>query len=278
MTTNKAVSRPRIKRRSRPFRSLLVAVAGALILTGFIVPRANARFLVVYFNFEDGILPTHPNEGGTVDVNADALPGTTGSVDTTNTGGGTQGSTLDLSGLAAGTFTDSTGLLLNRSTTAVAPTNDIDTADPGQALTLLRAGGNQGAQICFTANTAGLTQLSLSFAIDNSGNGYTNVNLTANGTPTTTSGMTLTTSPSQLITFDSSNSTINNYANDGNVTFCLVFTGGQSNGANGQTTIDNIQLTAVPEPSTLMGGLLGAIGLCWQQRRRLIRSLHLRRA
>jgi len=60
----------------------------------------------------------------------------------------------------------------------------------------------------------------------------------------------------------------------------LVFTGGTSMGNNLQTVIDNIQLTGsiVPEPATVAGGLLGVLGLCWFQRRRLIRSVRWRRA
>src|SRR5437773_3107966 len=43
---------PTLRGRSRPFRSLFGAVAGALILTAAFVPRANA-VLIVYYNFED---------------------------------------------------------------------------------------------------------------------------------------------------------------------------------------------------------------------------------
>src|SRR5207253_3282888 len=51
----------------------------------------------------------------------------------------------------------------------------------------------------------------------------------------------------------------------------LEFTGGQSNGVNDQDIIDNIQVngTIVPEPATVGGGLLGVLGLCWHQRRRI---------
>ena len=51
----------------------------------------------------------------------------------------------------------------------------------------------------------------------------------------------------------------------------LHFTNGQSNGNNIQNIIDNIQIngTVVPEPATVAGGLLGVLGLCWFQRRRL---------
>ena len=59
----------------------------------------------------------------------------------------------------------------------------------------------------------------------------------------------------------------------------LKFTGGHSNGTDLQNQIDNIQIngTIVPEPATVAGGLLGVLGLCWFQRRRLIRSVRLRR-
>jgi hypothetical protein len=58
----------------------------------------------------------------------------------------------------------------------------------------------------------------------------------------------------------------------------LQFQGGQSNGTNRQDIIDNIQISGiiVPEPATVTGGLLGVLGLCWHQRRRLIRSVRLR--
>ena len=60
----------------------------------------------------------------------------------------------------------------------------------------------------------------------------------------------------------------------------IVFSAGQSNGNDLQTIIDNIQLngTVIPEPATVAGGVLAAIGLGWYQRRRLVRFLQLRRA
>ena len=249
--------------------SLFGAVAGALLLTAAFVPRANAT-VIVYFNFEDGILPKPPNQTGTVDTAADVIVANGGD----NPGGGIFMSTLTINNTTS--FKDSTGLTTNRTA------GDIDNPTTvGQAVTLFSAGGNQGAEICFTANTTVLTNLSLSFAASSSGNAYTNVDLTINGTSTTLGvGQTLTTGGDQTITFDSGNSSINDAAGVGNVEFCLVFTGGQSNGANGQTVIDNIQLKAdvVPEPATVVGGLLSVCTLCWHQRRRLIRSLCLRGA
>jgi hypothetical protein len=42
-------------------------------------------------------------------------------------------------------------------------------------------------------------------------------------------------------------------------------------GNNAETIIDNVRVdgTIVPEPTTVAGGLLGVLGLCWHQRRRL---------
>jgi hypothetical protein len=56
-----------------------------------------------------------------------------------------------------------------------------------------------------------------------------------------------------------------------NLELRLLFTGGQSNGTDLQFQLDNIQIngTVVPEPATVAGGLLGVLGLCWHQRRRL---------
>jgi hypothetical protein len=60
------------------------------------------------------------------------------------------------------------------------------------------------------------------------------------------------------------------------VQFCFS---GAGNNANGNDTfIDNIQVTAIPEPSTYIGALLGIIGLCWYQRRWFTRLLGLRPA
>ena len=250
-------------------RSLFGAVAGALSLTAAFVPRANAT-VIVYFNFEDGTL------GSTVDFVADVnngLPPPAG-----NLGGGTQASTITPTG---GDFVSDTGLLLNRTV------GDQDTANPGLALTYNHASQNPDPKICFNVNTSFLVDLSLSMAIDNAGNGYNTVKLTYTtnfGEP----GAVTHDGGSQLIP----NATVNKYTfnldptvftGDGSThttQFCLTFSGGQSNGNNRQFVIDNIVLggTEVPEPATVAGGLLAACGLCWHQRRRLVRSLRLRPA
>ncbi len=238
--------------------SLLGALAAALLLTAAFVPQANAT-LIVYFNFEDGTLGS-PG----FDMAADVTPA--------NLGGGTQNSTLTYSG-----NTDSTAAAL-----AIASTNrtaaDSDTT-ANLALQLNHAKNNNGEFLQFSVNTTGLSQFSLSFAVDNNGNGFANAQLSysttgAVNTFTDVGGLlTLTNGPNQTIMTSTFNVTPSATG-----VFRLTFSGATSNGNDRQTVIDNIQLTAVPEPSTVMGALLGACGLCWHQRRRLIRSLRLRGA
>ncbi len=55
--------------------------------------------------------------------------------------------------------------------------------------------------------------------------------------------------------------------------FSVNYTGG-----DGNDIVLMVTAAPVPEPTTIAGGLLGVLGLCWLQRRRLIRCLRLRRA
>ena len=269
-----------------PFRSLLVAVAGALLLTGVFAPQANAT-LIMYFNFEDtpntGVGPGAP-AGSVYDGYADAIPGTPGALDSDNTGGGIQFSKLTV--VTTANVSTAGGLLDNRAT------GDIDPADPvppsfnGHAL-LFNATKDTTATVSFTVNTSFLTDLSLSFVADNNGNGYHTVFLTAsvNGGPDFAVG-----GPAQTLLTGVNTHTFN-IGNGGGVflgsgtlqstVFTLHFTDpGTSEGQDRQTAIDNIQLTAtvVPEPATVAGGLLCVFGLFWHQCRRLVRSPRLRPA
>jgi len=266
---------------SCPFRSLLVAVAGALLLTGVFVPQANAT-LIMYFNFEDD--PGTNGRDPLFDNYADALPGTPGALDSDNTGGGIQFSKLTV--VTTANVSTAGGLLDNR-----AP-GDSDPADPvppsfnGHAL-LFNSTKGTTATVSFTVNTSFLTGLSLSFVSDNNGNGYGTVALTAsvNGGAAFAVG-----GPPQTLATGVTTATFN-IGNGGGVflgsgtpqstVFTLNFTNpGNSSGQDRQTAIDNIQLTAtiLPEPATVAGGLLGLCGLCWHQRRRLVRSPRLQRA
>jgi hypothetical protein len=156
--------------------------------------------------------------------------------------------------------------LLNRTS------GDIDTADPGLALGMRTTPADNGHWIQFGVNATSLSNMSLSFAINTSGNGFNTVafsystdggtNFTPVGSQSITSGHGF-----QIITF-----AVPSGANgNADVIFRLTFDGGTSSGNNLQTVIDNIQLSVVPEPATTVGGILGVLGLCWFQRRRLIR-------
>ena len=122
---------------------------------------------------------------------------------------------------------------------------------------------------------------SISFAVGTNGNGFQQVALQMS----TDGGVTFAAIPGvptqdltalSVITFTIPDGTTINIPN---LVLRLNFLNGQSNGANLQTAIDNLTVngTAVPEPATVAGGLLGVLGLCWQQRRRLIGALRLRR-
>jgi len=116
--------------------------------------------------------------------------------------------------------------------------------------------------------------MSVSFASAGSGNGFQNVQLqfSSNGGLTWTNLSPVTPIPTAVSVI-----TLNNTLCPGctvgvpNLLIRLNFLNGQSNGADLQNLIDNIQVngTAVPEPATVAGGLLGVLGLCWHQRRRL---------
>jgi len=248
--------------RALPFR-LLVPVASALLFTAAFTPRVDA-FVVSYFNFEDpGTLP------GPVDRTPDKTandPGDEGIAG--NPGGGIEPSTTNLtittaSGVGLGT---TPGLTDNRTTNDA----DIVVGNPGSAM-FFNDSAKGDATISFTVNLEFYAGLSLSFANNSNGNGYRNVTLSWSGA--VTGSLPTQTVSSGIITFNLAGQGLDG---DGMtpkfVTFTLTFTNGRSNGNDLQTVIDNIRLdttTIVPEPSTVAGGLLGVIGLCWFQRRRI---------
>jgi hypothetical protein len=238
------------------FRSLLVVTSALLLMTAF-APKANA-IVLIYFNFEDATI------GGPFDPESDDVPPLGD-----NPGGGVQHSTITTNLITTGAIA---GTLINRTP------GDIDTADPGLALGMRTTPADNGHWIQFSFNGTPFSSMSLSFAINTQGNGFDHVqlsysldgvNFTDVGSPVfiPAGGMF------HVITLGVPSAV----DNQPNVTLRLVFTGGTSMGNNLQTIIDNIQLTGVPEPTTVAGGLLGVLGLCWHQRRRLIRSVRLRR-
>jgi len=242
--------------RGSRFRSLFI-VAGALMLLVAFAPRANAD-LIAYYNFEGTPTTGFP-------VNLDSHPPAV-AFPSDNT------MTLTFGG---------------NSLSAVTPglPQNLAAGDPAPNLTALglsRSGANSPAHFDIPLNSSQgfFETMTVSFAINAQGNGFTMANILFS----TNGGGTFTLAFSQVI--PTSGTIIVSGAlpaaanNTPLLTVRIELTGGQSNGANLQNVVDNIQIngTIVPEPATVAGGLLGVLGLCWFQRRRLIRSVRFRRA
>ncbi len=248
--------------RSGGFRPLFGAVASALILAGALTPRADADVLA-YFNFEGNTFTSvpAPGPGGLYPFlqNQTILNSPT---DPFPPGGLT---------LASGV-----GTILNELIPDVPTTNS--------ALDLSGNTNGTANLDCFRfgVNTTGYAQASLSFALASFGNGtqYTQMEVQYS----TNGGASFTVTPEGLVTitrdtlyhlytFD-----ISGASNTANALIEVCFTGSTTNNVLNVTNLDNLQINAVvPEPATVIGGVLGAVGLSWYQRRRLIRSLLPRR-
>jgi hypothetical protein len=149
--------------------------------------------------------------------------------------------------------------------------------DPQPNLTSLgitRSGQNQLYMDIPMFSATGIYNVtSVSFAVGGNGNGYSFASLlvsTNGGATFTQIGATqaVPSGPGTVLTFTlPAGTTINKPT----LILRIAFTGGQSNGNDLQNEFDNVQVngTIVPEPATVAGGLLGVLGLCWFQRRRL---------
>ena len=236
--------------RSLPSRLILI-VAGALMLIAAFAPRANAQ-LIAYFNFEGPPTPPYP-----VNMMSDVPPGFVSTTLITNY------NPADMSA--------TTGLPSN-----VAPGDP----DPNLvAMGLRRTTNNDPANFDIPLFSAqGFFQnMTLTFATNRNGNGFLQVQLffSTNGGATFTAGQ-IALLPNNLTVITLPVPVAANNAP------LLVLRLQFSNGGPGndlQTIVDNIQVngTIVPEPTTIAGGLLGVLGLCWFQRRRLICCVRLRR-
>ena len=238
--------------RSLRFR-LLVILAGALLLAGAFVPRTHAA-PIVYWNFDDS---------GPLVVNMVSDPP------------GAQ--TTTLIGFGVNPYVAPPDL---RSDTPGLDQNSI-TGPSVRGMGLASSGQHTPAEFRFALPNPGIfTGMTLSFAINSAGNGFTNASVAfsttgINGTftifataPIPSGGVLVLSAPVPV------------GANlQPNLAFSIILSGGQSNGNDLQNVVDNILIdgTIVPEPATMATGLLGVLGLCWFQRRRLIGALRLRR-
>jgi hypothetical protein len=309
MNTNNAVLQPPIRRRSRPFRSLLFAVAGALILTAVLAPRANATCLtcpppqtvqetpIVYFDFE----------------NDDSLTDNLPSVPPPGPGGlypllQNQTITKEANSFEGGSAAHFMAVDSNLGTNINALSAPGYTSVPqaldtgGQTLVGVDHGTQVFSKDCFqfSANTTGYTSLCLSFALKGTG-GYTaiQVNYSTNGGATFTNvsssgtrdGVAVGTTTLEIgsqtthhsetfatITNDSAYHLYNFNLNDpalatSSNTIIEICLSGSTNSANANHTyFDNIVVgseTCIPEPTSAISGVLSVVGLCWYQRRRI---------
>jgi hypothetical protein len=241
--------------RSLRFRLLLI-LAGALLLVAALGPNANAQSLIAYYNFEGP-------DTGAFPVNLESHPPAFFS----------SGNVLVTSYPAILTLQVNPGLPQN-----------LFPGDPAPNLTalgLVRSFAQSPATFDIPLfSAAGIfSNMTLSFAINAQGNGFTVANLlySIDGGATYVQFFTTAVPNSGTIVVSSAvPAAANNFPQ---TILRIELTGGQSNGLNLQNVIDNIQVTGtiVPEPATVAGGLLGVLGLCWFQRRRLIRSVRFRR-
>jgi hypothetical protein len=217
---------------------LLAAAAALLMLAGFAAPSANGA-LVTYFNFNDNNLVS------------DAPGLQTSTITTTR---------LTSSFVAGTTLNQASG----------------DLTGAGSALRLT-AGASGAKTFQFTVSTTFFTNLSLSYATRASAIGFISETLTytvisgtnAGFTGTATYTLTSPTTTFQTASFDLSGITQLN--NQTSVSFTIALNPTNPMTVGSFAEFDNIQLngTAVPEPATVVPGVLGVLGLCWHQRRRI---------
>ena len=243
--------------RTLRFRSLLV-LAGAFALLAAFAPRSNAA-LIAYFNFEDAANGANPD----FTSEADQGLGIATTI-TTNYGLASMGTIADFTGG------------LNR------VAGDVDNPPNGlHSMGLRRTTNNDPANfdIPLLSSQGFFQNMTVTFATNRNGNGFANVQLfySIDGGANFTAVGVSTLLPTGLIVV-----TLPVPAAANNAPLLVLriqFTNGGP-GNDLQTMVDNIQIngTIVPEPATIAGGLLGVLGLCWFQRRRLIGTLRLRRA
>ena len=243
------------------FRLLLI-LAGALMLLAALAPTAKAD-LIVYFNFE------HSFDGGPPDFTSVIVPA--------NPGGGVVLTMITTDYTTGEALSNHPGTSLNRSAGDI----DVPPLTPNLDVELTNPVNNNNRHFDFNVSSGGFYQdMTLSFAVKTHIGGFRDLtvqySIDAGGTWTTFGTATLVPDVRLLESF-SVPAAANNAPN---LAFRFFFTGGTAAGNFRYTQFDNLQLTGtiVPEPATVAAGLLGVLGLCWFQRKRLIRSVRFRRA
>ena len=267
----KAHQKTRDLKSKRSLASLLGL--GALVLMSISLPSAKAQ-LLTYYNFNDG--PASGQSANTAELTSDA-PGqqtttisstfanaTTGGTTTaTNTGiGSVGGTTLNQ---ASGDTNTATGLSL----ALIGGTGATTGGTGGNNGKYFEIDGINTTTVGTNPNTGAAADLSLSFAFQRTTTGFSSqaIAYSTDGGATFT---TLTTAALAATTFATSTFTLPGTAVDNVSNLEIRFTLTGATSSSGNNRFDNIQLTVVPEPTTVLGGALivGAFG--WSQRRRFI--------
>ena len=254
--------------------SLFAAVAGTLMLTTALVPKANAVVLrpIEYFNFEAAgtavydngpLLSTNPFNGYTFLQGGNAI---------TNVNFPSGGATGGLFQVVTGGVGTGDGALSPDVSTDAALALNGNTSGPGSSL-----------MYCFkfSVDTTTYAQLSLSFELNSIGSGgqFTGVEVfySLNGSTfiASTEGLTPITQGGGYHPYTATLDLAGKTTNTTMIEFC--FSGSTNSDTKNRTFVDNIVVNAViPEPSTYIGGLLGVVVLCWYQREWLMRALRFR--
>jgi hypothetical protein len=256
----------KFRRHASPLRLLFFFAAAFALLAAF-TPTANAA-LIRYYNFEGTDTAPYPVN---LESNLPAVEVGLGFRAFLNTG-------PDPTMAATGAYP--TG---NTSQEAGLPLN-VAAGDPAPNLTSL--GIHRSGQARLFIDIPMLSALgvydvtSVSFAANANGNGFQIASLLVsfNGGTTFTqigASQAISGGTGSVLTFAIPAGTT---VNQPSLVLRIAFTGGQSNGNDLQNQIDNIQIngTIIPEPATVASGLLGVLGLCWHQRKRLISSVRFR--
>jgi len=215
----------------------IIGLAAAASLAG-----AQAQTLIGYWNFNG------------LSITTASAPGSGGVPNSIASDSGT-GATLTLSGAWSGLVDDFGG----------STTNALNSDIAGASLSLVSNVGN-GSYIQFSFSMTSLNGVSISFATRGTSTGFNagQWSYSTNGTSFTDFGSnTATTSTSFALASPGTTTGLDNAA-----TAFLRYTLDGASSVSGNNRIDNLQITAVPEPSTwaLIG--IGAFVMIWNLRRR----------
>lgn len=173
---------------------------------------------------------------------------------------GDSGATLNLdAGWGADSNFDGTGTTVNQNGTDIA----------GDALQFARPNSHQSQGLEMQFSMSNLHDAVLTFAGQRTNNGFTTVSLqySTDGNTFVEIGTRTLTEAYQAYSIDFSSAPINGLAT---AFIRAEFTGGSSNGLSQFANIDNVQILAAPEPTSLalMGLGLSSLGLVRIKRRR----------